>query len=88
MTIFGKIDLWSDQGCRAAIAVIFNSIWRILHSDGVLTGYQVKPSSVNWGLLARNEVGLFQIFNHVLKLLKNTEITISQKTPFFKITKK
>ena len=27
-------------------------------------------SSVKWGLLARNEVGLFQIFNHV-KTIKN-----------------
>ena len=56
MTIFGKIDFWSDQGCRVAIAAIFNSIWRtndhesangtnfFLHSDDVLTGYQVKPS--------------------------------------------
>ena len=44
-------------------------------------------SSVKWGLLACNEVGLFQIFNH-LKLLKTTKITISQKTIFFKITKK
>ena len=87
MTTFGKIVLWSDQGCRAAIAVIFNSIWPILHSDGILTGCQVKPSSVNRGLLACNEVGLFQIFNQVLKLLKNTKVTISQKTPFFKITK-
>ena len=56
MTILGKIYLWSDQGCRAAIAAIFNSIWQtndhesangtnfFLHSDDVLTGYRVKPS--------------------------------------------
>ena len=28
MTIFGKIDFWSDQGCWATIAAIFNSIWQ------------------------------------------------------------
>ena len=57
MTILGKIDFWSDQGCTAvAIAAIFNSIcWTndhksangtnfFLHLDDVLTGYQVKPS--------------------------------------------
>ena len=43
--------------------------------------------SVKWGLLTRNEVGLFQILT-TLKLLKTTKITISEKTPFFKITKK
>ena len=52
MTIFGKSDFWSDQGCRASsiqyggqttmsqqMAPTF-----FLHSDDVLTGYQVKPS--------------------------------------------
>ena len=33
------------------------------------------------------EVGLFQNFDHDKKVLKTTKITISQKTPFFKITK-
>ena len=32
-------------------------------------------------------VGLFQIFNHVKTIEKTTKITISQKTPFFKIKK-
>ena len=34
------------------------------------------------------EVGLFSKFLTTLKLLKTTKITISEKTPFFKITKK
>ena len=46
-----------------------------------------ETSSVKWGLLARNGVGLFQVLT-TLKLLKTTKITSSQKTPFFKITKK
>ena len=32
--------------------------------------YILYISSVKWGLLARNEVGLFQIFDHV-KTIKN-----------------
>ena len=32
--------------------------------------FKGESSSVKWGLLARNEVGLFQIFNHV-KTIKN-----------------
>ena len=33
MTIFEKIDFWSDQGCVAAIAAIFNLIWRTNDHD-------------------------------------------------------
>ena len=30
-----------------------------------------RVSSVKWGLLARNEVGLFQIFDHVKTIKKH-----------------
>ena len=43
----------------------FSSIQEVIDRDIVL-----GVSSVKWGLLARNEVGLFQIFNHV-KTIKN-----------------
>ena len=52
--------------------------------------YYAKPynnSSVKWGLLMHSRSGFFK-FLTTLKLLKTTKITISQKTPFFKITKK
>ena len=35
-----------------------------------LINVNVSLSSVKWGLLARNEVGIFQTFNHV-KTIKN-----------------
>ena len=46
-----------------------------------------QKSSVKWGLLKRSRLGFFK-FLTTLKLLKTTKITISEKTPFFKITKK
>ena len=48
---------------------------------------EFQDSSVKWGLLTRPRSGFFK-FLTTLKLLKTTKITVSQKTPFFKITKK
>ena len=60
---------------------------KCVHAANLALKPSAAISSVKWGLLTRNEVGLSQIFD-TLKLLKTTKITISQKTPFFKITKR
>ena len=49
------------------ISVKSGITYRISHNYAKI---KVDLSSVKWGLLVRNEVGLFQIFNHV-KTIKN-----------------
>ena len=44
-------------------------------------------SSVKWEHLMQTGSGFYKVLT-TLRLLKTTKITISQKTPFFKITKK
>ena len=52
---------WNNKTCQCE--------YKNYHKCG--KDYSWNPiSSVKWGLLTRNEVGLFQIFNHV-KTIKN-----------------
>ena len=61
---------------KKAVGVNKNVISTIIHSEyknvkpKMFETFDQQNSSVKWGLLARNHVGLFQIFNHV-KTIKN-----------------
>ena len=59
----------------------------VKHFDSNKTMFFKVISTVKWGHLAQTGSGFFK-FLTTLKLLKTTKITISQKAPYFKITKK